>query len=50
MKKRRKQAEEKHGKVKRRKNEEYEERQITTTYIFGFISFFAQKHNFKKTC
>ena len=35
-KKRRKQAEEKHWKVKRKKNEEYEESQITTIYIFRF--------------
>ena len=31
-----KKTEEKHGKFKRKKNNEYEERQITTIYIFGF--------------
>ena len=49
-KKRRKQAEEKHRKVKRKKNKEYEESQITTIYIFGFILYYARKHNLKKSC
>ena len=35
-KKRRKQTEEKHWKLKRKKNEEYEESQITAIYITGF--------------
>ena len=30
------------------KNEEYEESQITTRYIFGFNLYFARKHNLKK--
>ena len=30
------------------KNEEYEESQITTKYIFGFKIHFTQKHNLKK--
>ena len=34
--KRRKQIEEIHWKVKRKKNEEYEESQIKRIYIFGF--------------
>ena len=51
IKKRRKQAEEKHWKVKRKKNEEYEESQITTIYIFiGFKSYFARKHILKTSC
>ena len=49
-KKRRKQTEEKHWKLKRKKNEEYEESQITTIYIFGFKLYFARKHNLKKSC
>ena len=48
-KKRRKQTEEKHWKLKRKKNEEYEESQITTIYIFGFQLHFARKHNLKKS-
>ena len=36
LKKGRKKAEEKHCKVKRKKNEVYEESQITTIYNFGF--------------
>ena len=28
----------------RKKNEEYEENQITKVYIFGFKLYFAQKH------
>ena len=47
-KKRRKQTEEKHWKLKRKKNEEYEESQITTIYIFGFKLYFAGKYNLKK--
>ena len=47
-KKRRKQTEEKHWKVKRKKNEEYEESQITAIYIFGFKLCFTRKHNLKK--
>ena len=43
-KKRRKQTEEKHWKVKRKKNEEHEEIQIATIYIFGFKLHFARKH------
>ena len=46
-KKRRKQTEEKHWKVKRKKNEEYEESQITTIYIFGFKLYFSRNHNLK---
>ena len=46
-KKRRKQTGEKHSKVKRKKNEEYEESQITTIYIFGFKLYFARKHHLK---
>ena len=54
--KRRKQIVEKHCKVKRKKNrgviilnEEYEESQITTIYIYGFKLYFARKHNLKKS-
>ena len=47
-KKRRKQTEGKHWKTKRKKNEEYEESQITTKYISGFKLYFARKHNLKK--
>ena len=36
--------------MKRKKNEEYEESQITTIYIFGFKFYFARKHNLKKSC
>ena len=36
--------------MKRKKNEEYEESQITTIYIFGFKLYFARKHNLKKSC
>ena len=36
FKKRRKQTEEKHSKMNRKKNEEYRESQITTINIFGF--------------
>ena len=50
LKKRRKQIEEKHWKLKRRKNKEYEESQIATLYIFGFKLYFAQKYNLKKSC
>ena len=51
LKKRRKQTEEKHWKVKRKKNEEYEESQITTIYIFiGFKLYFARKHILKTIC
>ena len=51
IKKRRKQAEEEHWKVKRKKNEEYEESQITTIYIFiGFKLYFARKHILKTIC
>ena len=51
LKKKRKQAEEKHWKVKRKKNEEYEESQITTIYIFiGFKLYFARKHILKTIC
>ena len=49
-KKRRKQTEEKHSKVKRKKNEEYKESQITTIYILGFKLYFARKLNLKKSC
>ena len=49
-KKRRKQTEEKHSKVKRKKNEEYKESQITKIYILGFKLYFARKHNLKKSC
>ena len=47
-KKRRKQTVEKQCKVMRKENEDYEEIQITTIYIFGFKSCFARKHNFEK--
>ena len=33
-----------------KENEEYEESQITTIYIFGFKLYFARKHNLKKSC
>ena len=33
--------------MKRKKNEEYEESQITTIYIFGFKLYFARKHHLK---
>ena len=46
-KKRRKHIEERHWKVIE-KNKEYEESQITTIYIFGFILYFAGKYNLKK--
>ena len=36
--------------MKRKKNEEYEESQITTIYIFGFKLYFTPKHNLKKSC
>ena len=38
----------KHWKMKRKKNEEYEESQITTIYIFGLQLYFARKYNLKK--
>ena len=47
-KKKRRQTEEKHWKVKRKENEEFEEGQITTIYIFGFKLYFARKHIDKK--
>ena len=50
LKKRRNQTEKKHWKVKRKKNEEYEESPITTIYIFGFKLYFARKHSMKKSC
>ena len=51
LKKRRKQTEEKHWKVKRKKNEEYEESQITVIYIFiGLELYFARKDILKKSC
>ena len=34
--------------MKRKKNEEYEESQITTIYIFGVQLYFARKYNLKK--
>ena len=34
--------------MKRKNNEEYEESQITTMYIFDFKLHFARKHNLKK--
>ena len=49
LKKRKKQTEEKHWKVKRKKNEAFKESQITTIYIFGFKSYFARKHNLRKS-
>ena len=49
-KKRRNETEEKHRKVKRKKNEEYVESQITTIYIFSFKLYIARKHNLKKSC
>ena len=36
--------------MKRKKNEEYEESQITTRYIFGLKLYFARKYNLKKSC
>ena len=33
--------------MKRKKNEEYEESQITAIYIFGFKLYFARKHILK---
>ena len=36
--------------MKRKKNEEYEESEITTIYILGFKLYFARKHNLKKSC
>ena len=45
-----KQTEEKHLKMKRKKNEEHEESQITTIYIFGFKLYFGRKYNLKKSC
>ena len=36
--------------MKRKKNEEYEEIQITTIYIFRFKLYYAQNHNMKKSC
>ena len=36
--------------MKRKKNEEYIESQITTIHIFGLKSYFAQKHGLKKSC
>ena len=50
LKKRRTQTEEKHWKVKRKKNGEYEESQITAICIFGFKLYFARKNNLKKSC
>ena len=44
----RKHTEEKHWKMKRKKNEEYEESQIKQ--YFGFKLYFAQKYNLKKSC
>ena len=35
--------------MKRTKNEEYEESQITTKYIFGIKLHFDRKHNLKKS-
>ena len=46
--KRRKQTEERHWKVKRKKIGEYEESQITTIYIFGFKLYFARRYSLKK--
>ena len=48
LQKRRKQTEEKHWKVKRKKNEEYEESQMITIYVFGFKLYFVRKHSSKK--
>ena len=36
--------------MKREKNEDFKESQITTICMFGFKLHFAQKHNFKKIC
>ena len=33
-----------------KKTEEYEKSQIITIYIFGFKSYFARKHDLKKSC
>ena len=35
--------------MKRKKNEAFKEGQITTIYIFGFKSYFARKHNLRKS-
>ena len=48
LKKRKKQTEEKHWKVKRKKNEAFKESQITI-HIFGFKLYFARKHNLRKS-
>ena len=48
LKKRRKQTEEKHREVNRKKSEEYEENQVTTIYIFVFKLCFARKQSLKK--
>ena len=47
LKERRKQTEEKHWKVERKENEEYEESQIIAVYIFGFKLYFARKYDLK---
>ena len=38
------------SKVKRKKNEECQQTQIITIYIFGFKLYFARKHSLKKSC
>ena len=47
--KRRKQTEEKHSKMKRKKNEGYKESQITTINIFGFTFYIENHILFKST-
>ena len=36
--------------MKRKKDEEYKESQITTIYIFDFKLYFARKHSLQKRC
>ena len=36
--------------MKRKKNEEYQESQLTVIYIFGSKLYFAQKHILKNSC
>ena len=51
LKKRKNQTEKKHWIVKKKKNEECKESQITTLCIFiGFKLYYARKHSFKKSC
>ena len=47
--KRRKQTEEKHSKMKRKKNAGYKESQITTINVFGFTFYIENHILFKST-